>query len=109
MEKSKVIWIPDQYEQALKDELKNIKNEKREKKIQKNFNQVKNIGKAFISGAIDTAIDPTALALGTVVGLSQGLKYSGNAKRGLVAGLATLAVVSVVGGVAAAGKGMKNQ
>lgn len=101
-----VVWIPDQYEQALRDELKIVKQEKRKKNIQKQLTNVKVVGEAFITGVKRDAFDATTVGVSTVVGLAQGLKYSGNVKRGLLTGLVTWAAISVAGGIAAAGKTM---
>lgn len=98
------VWISDDYEQSLKNELKNVKKEKREKKIKKQLKKVKLIGKAFVVGVKGNAIEPTTLGFSTIIGLTQGLKYNGSIKRGVLSGLATLAAFSVVGGIATVGK-----
>ena len=103
---TKVVWVSDQYEKALKDELKTIKKEKRTKKIQKQIKKGKRIGMVFVKGVKANAFNPTTLGVCTVVGLAQGLKYSGNIKRGVLTGLVTLAAISVVGGIATVGRNM---
>ena len=67
------------------------------------INRLKNkgyaIGRIAVAGAMKQVADEGTLMLGVTVGLMQGLKYNGDFKRGVKAGVTTVAVVAGVNGI----------
>jgi len=86
-------WKMDDYQ-------KGLKKEKNKKNIKKNLKRIKLIGKVFATATIKSAFSVETLTFGTVLGLVQGLKYAGSFKKGLQTGAVTIAVMSIVSGIA---------
>ena len=61
-------------------------------------------GYAIRKSIVYSITDAFNLGVSTMVGLTQGLKYTGNWKRGLKAGLVTLGVITVVTTISTVGK-----
>lgn len=62
--------------------------------------KAKMAGKLFVAGAVKQLTDDSTLVTAVTVGLYQGMKYTGNAKRGLIAGAVTAGAISAVNGAA---------
>ena len=100
MDKKNVyIWATDDYETGLKDELKKVRKEKKREKKNKLIKKVRLMSKVFYYSAKNEMFSDTTLSLAAIVGLGQGLKYNGNLKRGLTAGIATMGVFGVLSGI----------
>lgn len=81
----------------MKNYVEQIKEEVRTSAYFKTAKDVKNI---FVDSAMKQISDENTIMLAAIIGLSQGLKYNGNLKRGVKAGAATLMVLGSVNGVA---------
>ena len=55
--------------------------------------------KVFIQGAKEIALNSSAVTAGAAIGISQGLKYNGDFKRGVKSGVVTYGSLCVVGGL----------
>lgn len=86
-------WVEDDFQKS---------NKKRQRRIKfnKSLSNFKLVGKCFVKGASAWICDPAALLTVGTVGLSQGFKYNGNLKRGLIAGGITAGVIGAIGGIA---------
>jgi len=62
---------------------------------------------AFYQGAKISFFSPDTLFAGAAIGLYQGLKYNGNLKRGITAGLTTCAVIAGITGITTVAENMK--
>lgn len=63
------------------------------------LNRIQAIGVTFIGGAKSQLKQEWVYSMAVVVGLSQGLKYTGSLKRGIIGGAATLGAIAVANGV----------
>lgn len=66
--------------------------------MKKILRQAKMVGYLFGKGIFKQAQENDTLALASMVGLSQGLKYTGSLVRGLKAGIVTVLVIGAVNG-----------
>lgn len=55
--------------------------------------------KAFLKGFKHFATDEGIIIVSTAIGLSQGLKYSGNLERGIKTGVGTYMILNMVSGI----------
>lgn len=85
-----VTWKMDDYE-------KELKRTKRVKKFKKNLVKTMVNSTLFAKATKEAAMN--SLAFSGVIGLMSGLKYGGNWKRGVISGVTTLGVISVLSGV----------
>lgn len=92
-------WFDDDFQKEGKKTSRKLK----AKKILRN---TKYVGKKFVGGVAKQVVQPDTLLMGGLVGLIQGFKYSGNVKRGIVAGLITVGVMGCINGISNAAKGI---
>lgn len=88
-------WVEDDFQKESKKKAKSLRSLLLKKKMKKALLY----GKVFAKGFGSQAVDPTTMILAGSVGLSQGFKYNGNLKRGLVAGAITMGVMGIIGGI----------
>ena len=69
------------------------------KKIDEQLHKLELGVKVFAYSALNQAVATETLVVSGLVGLKQGLKYTGDFNRGLKAGLATTAVISGIAGI----------
>ena len=60
--------------------------------------RVKVTGKLFKDGFVEQVTDPKTITSSALVGIQQGMKYTGDVRRGLKAGAVTLWVLGAVNG-----------
>lgn len=85
-------WFNDDFQKENKKKQRNVK-------FQRGFKEAKIIGTIFVKSIGKQVMQPETLVLGGLIGLGQGMKYNGNVKRGVVAGLITLGVMGGLCGI----------
>lgn len=78
---------------------KGTNNKKESIKMTQISKTAKVVGKVFMAGFKTQLAEESTLATGVTIGVMQGLKYNGNVKRGVKAGLATVGVFATANGV----------
>jgi len=92
-------WKVDDYQ-------KSLRKEKNRKNVKKNLKRVKLMSKVFARETVRSMFTAETLSFGAALGLIQGLKYSGNFKKGLTTGIVTVAVMGVVSGISTVANAM---
>lgn len=61
--------------------------------------EIKTIGQVFIGGAKLVLEQDWTYGTAAIIGLTQGLKYTGSIKRGVIGGAATLGTIALANGI----------